>query len=199
MAEIDSNSKEEKKKYEVTIDLRPYTIEIEKVGKTYIVKMDNRVHEVRIKDINPEEKYALVEVNGETHHVRVDLEGNPELPIQIFLDGEPHEVIFKEKEELETLTTYSEISPLIKTPKKAAIIKQKGVITAPFNGTVSEIKVKVGDKVNPGDVVFIIDAMKMKNEIAADVEGVVKEILVKVNDPVKKGQSLLIIQPTSSN
>lgn len=184
---IESKSK---KKYEITIDLRPYTIELEKVGTTYVVKMGNKVHKVLIKDINPEERYALVEVNGEVHHVRVDLDLDSGQPIQIFLDGEPHEVTFKEKEELESLKTYTEISPLIKSQR---VVKQKGAIVAPFNGTVTEIKVRIGDQIKAGDTVIIIEAMKMKNEIVSDISGVVKSIKVKIGDSVKKDQTLLIV------
>jgi len=53
--------------------------------------------------------------------------------------------------------------------------------------------VKVGDKVNEGDVVCIVEAMKMMNEIKSDFSGTVSKILVENSDPVEFGQPLFII------
>lgn len=50
-------------------------------------------------------------------------------------------------------------------------------ITAPLSGTVLSVKKKAGDKVNLGDIVLIVDAMKMENEILAPRKGVIKDIL----------------------
>jgi acetyl-CoA carboxylase biotin carboxyl carrier protein len=55
--------------------------------------------------------------------------------------------------------------------------------------------VEVGDIVNPGDVVCIIEAMKLMNEIKAEVGGKIKEILVENGHPVEFGQTLFLIEP----
>ncbi|HEB83357.1 MAG TPA: acetyl-CoA carboxylase biotin carboxyl carrier protein [Gammaproteobacteria bacterium] len=54
--------------------------------------------------------------------------------------------------------------------------------------------VKVGDKVNEGDTVCIIEAMKILNQIEADKAGVVKAILVENAQPVEFGQPLIVIE-----
>lgn len=61
-------------------------------------------------------------------------------------------------------------------------------------GTVSKILVKVGDKVSKGQVLVIIESMKMENEMECDVDGAVKEILVNESDHVVAGQDLLVIE-----
>lgn len=53
--------------------------------------------------------------------------------------------------------------------------------------------VQVGDTVKKGDVIMIIESMKLMNEVQSDVEGVVKEILVKNGDAVEYDQPLMII------
>ena len=53
--------------------------------------------------------------------------------------------------------------------------------------------VQVGDRVNEGDTLCIIEAMKMMNQIEADVSGVVKSIRVQNGDPVEYGQTLFVI------
>ena len=53
--------------------------------------------------------------------------------------------------------------------------------------------VQVGDNVNAGDTLCIIEAMKMMNQIEAEVSGVIKSIRVQNGDPVEYGQTLFVI------
>jgi acetyl-CoA carboxylase biotin carboxyl carrier protein len=53
--------------------------------------------------------------------------------------------------------------------------------------------VQVGDRINEGDTLCIIEAMKMMNQIEADVAGVVKSIRVQNGEPVEYGQTLIVI------
>lgn len=56
--------------------------------------------------------------------------------------------------------------------------------------------VKVGDLVQPGQVLCIVEAMKVMNEVRAEVAGVVVEILAEEGDPVEYGQPLFRLRPT---
>ncbi|MGI9271513.1 MAG: acetyl-CoA carboxylase biotin carboxyl carrier protein [Woeseiaceae bacterium] len=53
--------------------------------------------------------------------------------------------------------------------------------------------VQVGDRVNEGDTLCIIEAMKMMNQIEADISGVIKSIRVQNGEPVEYGQTLFVI------
>ena len=53
--------------------------------------------------------------------------------------------------------------------------------------------VQVGDRVNEGDTLCIIEAMKMMNQIEADVSGVIKSIRLQNGEPVEYGQTLFVI------
>jgi acetyl-CoA carboxylase biotin carboxyl carrier protein len=55
--------------------------------------------------------------------------------------------------------------------------------------------VKEGDRVEKGQVLCIIEAMKLMNEIESEVSGIVKKILVENGEPVEYGQPLFLIQP----
>ena len=55
--------------------------------------------------------------------------------------------------------------------------------------------VEEGDIINPGDVVCIIEAMKLMNEIKAEVKGEIIKILVENGEPVEFGQPLFLIRP----
>ena len=59
--------------------------------------------------------------------------------------------------------------------------------------------VQVGDRVNEGDTLCIIEAMKMMNQIEADASGVIKSIRVQNGEPVEYGQTLIVIDQRQSD
>ena len=66
-------------------------------------------------------------------------------------------------------------------------------IKAPLPGTITEIRVQVGQQVNAGDIVLVLEAMKMQNNIEAETTGKVTSIQVKQGDSVMEGSVLLTI------
>ena len=66
-----------------------------------------------------------------------------------------------------------------------------GTINAPLSGNIHTIKVAVGQQVSPGDVIMILEAMKMETEVRANAGGTVAQILVKEGDTVQVGNPLL--------
>jgi biotin carboxyl carrier protein len=77
---------------------------------------------------------------------------------------------------------------------KSAPSQAAGVLYSPMTGLVKEIKVAVGADVKKGDVVLIMEAMKMDVEVSAPASGVVAEIAVRAGDTVESQAPLLIIQ-----
>ena len=86
-------------------------------------------------------------------------------------------------------------------PAEAAEPEEDGFeVTAPMVGTFYAASspgaapyVQVGDRVNEGDTLCIIEAMKMMNQIEADVSGMVKSIRLQNGEPVEFGQTLIVI------
>ena len=66
-------------------------------------------------------------------------------------------------------------------------------MNAPMPGSVSKIVAREGQVVKKGDVIIMLEAMKMQNEMAAPVAGTVKSINVAVGESVKPGQIMAII------
>jgi len=64
---------------------------------------------------------------------------------------------------------------------------------SPLLGTVTEVKVQVGQQVNVGDIVLVLEAMKMQNNIEAEYAGTVTSITAKPGDTVMEGSVLLTI------
>jgi biotin carboxyl carrier protein len=69
-----------------------------------------------------------------------------------------------------------------------------GAIRAPLPGKVLSVKCKVGDSVNAGDTVLILESMKMENAIMAPKSGRVKEVLVAEGATVALGDVLIVIE-----
>jgi len=71
-------------------------------------------------------------------------------------------------------------------------------IIAPMPGLVLDIQVDVGQRVESGDVLMVLEAMKMENEIRAASEGVVKSIAIQKGDAVQKAQVLMEFDPLAT-
>ena len=66
-------------------------------------------------------------------------------------------------------------------------------VVAPMQGTILDVKVKTGDAVKKGQVVAILEAMKLENEVVSPFDGTVKQVLVSKGQKVNNGDKLLII------
>ena len=85
--------------------------------------------------------------------------------------------------------------PAAAVPKPAAPVAGGGggTVCAPMPGTILDVRVKVGDAVKPGDVLLLLEAMKMENELTADKAGTVKEVRVTKGQAVNSGDALVVI------
>ncbi len=75
----------------------------------------------------------------------------------------------------------------------AAAVGAGSPLKAPLPGTITEVKVQQGQTVNVGDVVLVLEAMKMQNNIEAEYAGTVTSITVKAGDTVMEGAVLMTI------
>ncbi|KAF5089322.1 sodium-extruding oxaloacetate decarboxylase subunit alpha [Methanobacterium aggregans] len=70
----------------------------------------------------------------------------------------------------------------------------EGGVTCSMQGMILKLKVTEGDKVNEGDVVAVLEAMKMENDIHAPQSGTVEEVFVDEGDTVNPGEALMVIK-----
>lgn len=70
----------------------------------------------------------------------------------------------------------------------------KDAILSSMHGRIIEIRVHVGDSVEKGDVLFVIEAMKMENEVLSELKGVVEEIYIKTGDYVAINDAVMLIK-----
>lgn len=66
-------------------------------------------------------------------------------------------------------------------------------VTAPMPGTILAVNKNVGDSVNAGDVIFVLEAMKMENDVVAPSAGTIKQILVQKSSTVETDAVLAVI------
>jgi acetyl-CoA carboxylase biotin carboxyl carrier protein len=124
---------------------------------------------------------------------------------QIVHMAAPAPIVMTAPTPMHALPVAAPVAPLVLTeafsaaPEKAVVAGHQ--VKAPIVGTFyrssspdAPVFVQVGDKVESGQVLCIIEAMKLMNEIESDKAGVVREILVTNAQPVEYGQALFVIE-----
>jgi biotin carboxyl carrier protein len=132
----------------------------------YVVNVANKSYEVEIEDIHA--RPVIARVDG--------------LEFVVHPEGESKPVPLKETKELKP----AEISKQPTGPSAGSID-----LTAPLPGTIVEIFAKVGDTIESGQVILIIEAMKMKNSIRSTRAGIITEVLVSAGQTVAHKQVLV--------
>jgi len=133
-----------------------------------------------------------VKVNGKSYDVEVE---------EIGSNNTAQEVVQEKTSQPETKKEQPKPTPKPEKkeqPKPAPKVETTSdgdkEILAPLPGVVIDIKVKVGDQVNPGDKLMIIEAMKMENEIPSEFSGIVDKILVNKGDNVDGDEPVIILK-----
>ena len=70
----------------------------------------------------------------------------------------------------------------------------KETVEVPITGKIISVEVKVGDVIKEGDVICILESMKMENPILAPVDGTITEVGVAVDQVVKPGETIAVIE-----
>jgi glutaconyl-CoA/methylmalonyl-CoA decarboxylase subunit gamma len=132
----------------------------------YAVKVANQYYEVEIEDIHARPIIARVDEQ--------EFEVSPEDGVKL--------AIQKEKSEIKSL----ELPKYSSGPNTTT-----SELTAPLPGTVIEIFVKAGDHIEAGQIILVIEAMKMKNSIRSTRAGKIIEVLVNAGQTVAHKQTLV--------
>ena len=75
-------------------------------------------------------------------------------------------------------------------------LRPPGNVIAPFNGTVIEVKVNLNDRVRKGDILLVMESMKMENDIMVEIGGIVDKIYVQPGDYVSRDDVIMNIKKT---
>lgn len=111
---------------------------------------------------------------------------------EVNVNGKVYQVGVKEIDETTYINKTQETT--IDVAPAALVAEGSGVeITAPMPGVILKIAVNVGDPVKSGQILCLLEAMKMENEIVAPMDGVVSDILVKQGDKIEASTVLITL------
>ena len=144
--------------------------------KEYKYTINGTKYEVAVGDI--EENIVTVCVNGEEYKVEMEKEPEPEKKKPVL--GKPAEA--------------SAPADGGEAVADKGAVNRDNAVKAPLPGVITEIKVSVGDEVQAGDTVIVLEAMKMANALEAEKSGKVTAICVKVGESVMEDDALVVIE-----
>ena len=146
----------------------------------YQYKVQGVDYEVEIEEV--EGNIAKVNVNGIPFEVE----------LQQPINAAKHPTIVKPK--VEAPKPVATAAPTAAAPAQPSAPAGSGnPVKAPLPGTITNINVKVGDTIAVGDVVVVLEALKMQSNIVAEYAGTVTSITVNPGDSVMEGATLLTI------
>jgi biotin carboxyl carrier protein len=180
--------------YEIFIDGKPRKIELTKISeRVFTVKVDDKSLDVELQaDSFDLEKEFSIKINDKVYAVELSKFDREKLfPVKV------EEATFKaEVKTPATRTALTAFEPILLTLAKRTVAQKQvveGAVVAHMTGKIVSIKVKKGDQVKAGQVLCVIEAMKMENEIAASKTGSVQEVNVSEGSSVNEGEVLFVI------
>ncbi|MBU1691764.1 MAG: sodium-extruding oxaloacetate decarboxylase subunit alpha [Gammaproteobacteria bacterium] len=149
-----------------------------------------------------------VSLHGETYHIHISGSGHPgeeQRSFFVSVDGVPEELIVEALSEIEVFGGSGGVVSGSSAKTKESGGKgsggkrprptRQGHVTTAMPGAIVDVLVEIGKKVNAGDPVLVIEAMKMENEIQAPISGTVISVWVAKGDTVTPDEALMEIQP----
>lgn len=176
--------------HEFLVNKKPHRVRVlERNGSTFLVEVNEKTVTVKLKNPN-QGKTAIMEINGRSFKAKI--EKNQRNILQIKIGGKIFEVQRQPKTIKETAVKLGPATTIARKPTASFRI-EKDAVVAPIAGKIVLLKASVGQKVEKGECICVLEAMKMENEIAAPKAGVIKEIRVTKGAIVNKGDVLAVI------
>ena len=144
-----------------------------------------------------------IAINGEPYELNFQAL-RQHLSYSLLLEGKSYEInIYQDNGLWEVLLRGHQFSVKVEDERERRLrmaagqsSKEEGkiVIQAPMPGLVIDIQVKEGQEVDEGDVLVILESMKMQNELTAPRAGRITRIQTKMNEHVERKQALLVLE-----
>ena len=146
----------------------------------YVLTINQKEYRAEVSEINAE--YALIRVNG--REFRVDLQ---QLALSKLMPVETK----KSEARMEAAAAMPAVRPALEPPPAGGDVSN--IVKSPLPGLIIDVKAREGEKVKAGQIIVVMEAMKMENQIQATIDGTVKKIFVKKGDNVAEGDTLIEI------
>jgi len=185
------------REYDVNIDGKPHKVKLTKPsrGTVFSIEVNGKPREVHLlTKTGPTGAYKSpfsIKIDGKEYEVEL-IKIDKKAPFPIKVNSIPFNAELK-MVEAKVTSRISELPASISVTKPSREIVGEGFITAPMAGKIVSVRVKNGDSVKVGDVLCILEAMKMENEIVARSAGRVQEVRVSEGMSVNEGDVLVIM------
>jgi glutaconyl-CoA decarboxylase len=136
-------------------------------------------------------KKYVITVNGQSYEVEVEEVGGAKPAAATQITPRPTPAPTPKPTPTPTSAPKQEQKPAASKPSGAAAAS---AVKAPMPGTILDVKVQQGARVKPGDILLILEAMKMENEILAAKEGTVTNIYVSKGQSVNAGDPMVVVE-----
>lgn len=169
----------------VTIGGRTYEVEVR--GEKVLV--DGHEYDIKVRE---EAGYSTVNAGGVPYRIQLPAPGDRASGMTVQVDY--RDFAFEYEGQLSGTRAPRDRITAGPAPSAGSKALVKGGVAAQIAGRVLRINVKPGDTVAKGDVLLILEAMKMENEIKAPSDGIVKDIPVAEGARVGEGDMLVVIE-----
>ena len=163
-------------KYITIVGDQEFTIDIDHDGE---ITVDGEIIDADIQQMTDTTMYSII-IDGQSHDIRMN-EGEGVYLAQ--LSGELYEVVVKDEH----------TRRLAGIKDGPAVTSGEAVIKSPMPGVIVDVPVSQGQEVEKGEIVLILESMKMQNEFKAPRAGVIHTIRVAPGDKVEQNAVLLSI------
>lgn len=183
------------KKYTIKVNGSPYNLEIEFINDETLIKLNDESFNVKIAPSKSVENAFVATIENMAYQIIFKEEITLNTPFKIKLNDEDINIELEELE-IPKLEPKKPTVSLQEIPVPESLMTPHApspgdLIVAPMPGRVLKIKVNVGDQIEVGDVVMIVESMKMENEIVATKPGTIKEICISEGKSVGRNDVLI--------
>ncbi len=165
-------------KYITTIGEKQYTVEL--IDATH-VSVNDKIYQIDFVTVSGQPVFSLL-LDGGSYQAEV-YPGEEDDVMQVLMRGRLYEALVEDEREKR-----------LSSAAGAAAQSGEFVLRAPMPGLVVKIPVEEGAQVQKGDVLLILESMKMQNELKSPREGKVTRLQVKAGDSVEQRQVMLSVE-----
>ncbi|WP_025209855.1 biotin/lipoyl-containing protein [Hippea sp. KM1] len=166
----------------------------------YIATLDNVEYKISVKEIEPD-KFEVV-IDDKSYIVDAQLTESS--VYSLIINGKSYEVNLDYKDGIYHVYNEGDLFKIeVMDELKKRMLEKRGgagglegayTIKSEMPGKIVDVKVKEGDEVKEGDVVIILEAMKMQNEIKSPKDGKITEVFVQKDDVIEADAKLVTVE-----
>lgn len=146
------------------------------------ISLNGQVYQIDFQSVSGEPIYSLI-ADGRSFQAHI-FEGETDDEVQILMAGNLYSVLVENEREKRLKAAAGVTSPST----------GEFILKAPMPGLIVTIPVAEGDKVSEGDVLVILESMKMQNELKSPQAGIISQIQIELGESVEQKQMLLKVE-----